>query len=163
MSLCLLVFLVLLVLLVLSVFFVRAKSFRKKNKDFKSALITSFILLLRLQRLFLDTPENNRCLLEKLWRLVMSVNHGIKSVQIRSFFWSVFSRIPTEYGDLSNTEFFLVRIQSEYRKILTRKNSFFGRFSGNGRYKIWQTSHQIGFRFLLLLILHYETAESYSC
>ena len=27
------------------------------------------------------------------------VNHCVKSVQIRSFFWSVFSCIWTEYGD----------------------------------------------------------------
>ena len=47
MSLCLLVLLVLLTLLVL---FVRAKSFRKKKiKKFKTALITSFILLLNFQ------------------------------------------------------------------------------------------------------------------
>ena len=26
--------------------------------------------------------------------------HCVKRVQIRSFFWSVFSCIPTEYGDL---------------------------------------------------------------
>ena len=26
--------------------------------------------------------------------------HFVKSVQIRSFFWSVFSHIPTEYGDI---------------------------------------------------------------
>ena len=38
--------------------------------------------------------------------------HCVKSVQIRSFFWSVFSCI-----------------QSEYRKIRTRKNSVFGHFS----------------------------------
>ena len=38
--------------------------------------------------------------------------HYVKSVQIRSFFWSVFSCI-----------------QSEYRKIRTRKNSVFGHFS----------------------------------
>ena len=42
-------------------------------------------------------------------------------VQIRSNFWSVFSRIRTEYGDL--------RIWSEYRKIRTRNNSVFGHFS----------------------------------
>ena len=36
----------------------------------------------------------------------------VKSVQIRSFFWSVFFRIRTEYG-----------------KIRTRKNSVFGNFS----------------------------------
>ena len=51
--------------------------------------------------------------------------HCVKSVQIRSFFWSIFSRIRTGHGD------FLVnlRIQSECRKILTRKNSVFGHFS----------------------------------
>ena len=43
MSLCLFVLFVLLVLLVL---LVCVKSFRKKNKEFKTALITSFILLL---------------------------------------------------------------------------------------------------------------------
>ena len=44
-------------------------------------------------------------------------NHCVKSVQIRSFFWSVFSCIRTKHGD-----------QSEYRKIRTRKNSKFGHF-----------------------------------
>ena len=40
------------------------------------------------------------------------LSHCVKSAQIRSFFWSVFSRI-----------------QSKYRKIRTRKNSVFGHFS----------------------------------
>ena len=39
-------------------------------------------------------------------------NHCVKSVQLRSFFWSVFSRIWTECG-----------------KIRTRKNYIFGGFS----------------------------------
>ena len=38
--------------------------------------------------------------------------HCMKSVQIRSFFWSVFSRIQTD-----------TRIQSAYGEIQTRKNS----------------------------------------
>ena len=38
--------------------------------------------------------------------------HYVKSCKIRSFFWSVFSSIPTEYG-----------------KIRTRKNFVFGHFS----------------------------------
>ena len=38
--------------------------------------------------------------------------HCVKSVQIMSFIWSVFSRIRTEYGE-----------------IRTRKNSVFGHFS----------------------------------
>ena len=49
----------------------------------------------------------------------------MKSVQIRRFFWSVFSCVRTElliYG-------VNLRIQSEYRKIRTRKTSVFGHFS----------------------------------
>ena len=42
----------------------------------------------------------------------LKIRHCVKSVQIRSFFWSAFSFIWTEY-----------------RKIWTRKNSVFGNFS----------------------------------
>ena len=49
--------------------------------------------------------------------------HCVKSVQIRSYFWSVFSCIRTEYGDL----------RSKYRKIRTRNNSVFGHFSRSVR------------------------------
>ena len=37
--------------------------------------------------------------------------HCVKSVQIRSFFWSIFSCIRTEYGDLRNKSPYSVRIQ----------------------------------------------------
>ena len=52
-------------------------------------------------------------------------NHCMKNFQIRSFFWSVFSCIGL------NTEIQVVNllIQSEYRKIETRKKSVFGQFS----------------------------------
>ena len=49
-------------------------------------------------------------------------NHCVKSVQIRSYFWPVFSCIRIEYG-------VNLRIQSEYRKIRTRNNSVFTQFS----------------------------------
>ena len=48
--------------------------------------------------------------------------HYMKSVQIRIFFWSAFSRIH--------------RIQSKYGKTRTRKNSVFGHFSHNIKLKI---------------------------
>ena len=50
--------------------------------------------------------------------------HYVKSVQMRSIFWSVFSCIPIFliYG-------VNLRIQSEYRKIRARKYSVFGHFS----------------------------------
>ena len=44
---------------------------------------------------------------------------------MRSFFWSVFPCVWTEYRDLHVN----LRIQSKYRKIRTRKNSVFGHFS----------------------------------
>ena len=48
--------------------------------------------------------------------LMFSVSsHCVKSVQIRSYFWSVFSRI-------------------QYRKIRTRNNSVFGHFSRSDRF-----------------------------
>ena len=48
--------------------------------------------------------------------------YQVKSVQIRSFFWSSFSFIRIEYG-------VNLLIQSDYRKIQTRKNCAFGHFS----------------------------------
>ena len=68
----------------------------------------------------------------------------VKSVQIRSFLWSVFSHIRTEYGEILRISPYSVRmrentdqkklrislcIQSECGKIRTRKNAVFGRFS----------------------------------
>ena len=35
----------------------------------------------------------------------------VKSVQMRSYFWPVFSCIRTEYGDLRSKSLYLVRIQ----------------------------------------------------
>ena len=61
----------------------------------------------------------------------------MKSIQIRSFFRSVFSRIWTEYGEIR----VVLRIQFESGKIQTRKKSVFGHFSRSliscisGRYK----------------------------
>ena len=51
--------------------------------------------------------------------------HCPKSVQIRSFFLSVFSRIWIEYGEILRISPYSVRM----REIRTRKNSVFGHFS----------------------------------
>ena len=51
------------------------------------------------------------------------LTHCVKSVQIRSFSWSVFS--------------VSLHIQSECRKIRTRKNTVFGQFSPSDIYAIW--------------------------
>ena len=53
--------------------------------------------------------------------------HCVKSVQIRSYFWSVFSHIRNEYGEIlrMNMERYFVslRIQSKFGKTRTRNNS----------------------------------------
>ena len=59
----------------------------------------------------------------KLFSSVVNIKfHCVNSVQIRGFFWSVFSCVQTEYA-------VNLRIQSEYRKIQTRKSYVFGHFS----------------------------------
>ena len=52
-------------------------------------------------------------------------SHCVKSVQIRSFFWSVFSRITKYFPQYEVS----LRIKSECGKIRTRKNSPFGYIS----------------------------------
>ena len=47
----------------------------------------------KLKPLFTVDLDANKCLLKGLF-------HCVKSVQIQSFFWSVFSRIWTEYGEI---------------------------------------------------------------
>ena len=37
--------------------------------------------------------------------------HCVKSVQIRSFFWSIFSRILTEYGEIFRISLYSVRMR----------------------------------------------------
>ena len=52
----------------------------------------------------------------KKWRLAWYTRnyyHCVKSVQIQSFFWSIFSRVCTEYVEISRT-----------RKIRTRKTRY---------------------------------------
>ena len=95
----------------IQIFFLSSIYRYKKQK--KNLLKTSIILIQALTRL----PK----------QLPLKASHCVKSVQIRRFFWSVSSRIRIEYGDL-NTDIYEVnlRIQSEYRKIQTRKNSVFG-------------------------------------
>ena len=51
--------------------------------------------------------------------------HCVKSAQIRSFFWFVFSCIRTEYGDLQSKSPYTVRIQEN----ADQKKCVFGHFS----------------------------------
>ena len=59
----------------------------------------------------------------------LHIPRTVWSVQIRSFFWSVFSRIRTEYEDLRSKSPYSVRI----RENTDQKNSAFGYFSHSDR------------------------------
>ena len=59
---------------------------------------------------------------------VFGLNKEIyKSVQIRSFFWAVFSCFRTEYGDLWSKSLYSVRIQekTEQKKVIKEINSIY--------------------------------------
>ena len=56
--------------------------------------------------------------------------HCVKSVQIRSFFWSVFSRIQTEYWQIVRISPYSVRMRGN----TDQKNSLFGYLSS---YAVW--------------------------
>ena len=49
--------------------------------------------------------------------------HCISSVQIRSFFWSVFSRIRNEYGDLRSKSPYSVRMRENTDQNFSRSES----------------------------------------
>ena len=85
----------------------------------------------------------------------------MKSVQIRTFFWSVFPHIRTDYA-------VNLRIQSEYGKIWIRKNSVFGYFSRN-MFSAWLSFLLISSFIWLVeqaaedLLSGVETDESVAC
>ena len=60
--------------------------------------------------------------------------HCVKSVQIQSYFWSIFSCNGTN-----------LRIQSEYRKIQARNNSVFGHFSRSGTFNYFHEEIHRGY------------------
>ena len=72
--------------------------------------LTDFALMLQWFHCWLQTSKCNCFVLEILNNF--NNRYCVKTVQIRSFFWSVFSRIGTEYGRYSIS----LRIQSECGK-----------------------------------------------
>ena len=75
--------------------------------------------------------------------------HCVKSVQMRSFFWSVFSRIRTEYGYAV-----FLRTQSECGKIRIRKNSVFRHFLRHSVLSVFKLLYECK-QFLLKLYYFY--------
>ena len=79
--------------------------------------------------------------------LIFCNSHCMKSVQIRSFLWSVFSRSRTEYGEMQRISrpSASFRIQSECGKIWTRKNSIFVHLSRSVLLQKCQVCFNLGF------------------
>ena len=62
--------------------------------------------------------------------------HCIKSVQIRSFFWSVFSHIRTEYGDLLCKSPYSVLMRENTDQ---KKNPYLDTFYTVKYWSMWKT------------------------
>ena len=61
---------------------------------------------------FMESRLLRKKALRNLWReKQFNGRHCVKSVQIRSFFWSVFSCIRTEYGYLRGKSWYSIQIQ----------------------------------------------------
>ena len=89
----------------------------------------------------------------------------MKRVQIRSFSWSVFSRIRTENGEIRS----ISRIQSECRKIRTRKNSGPGYLSRSEsgsnmkkKYEQWGSAKKIWYLSWSLLSIAGNKAKGWN-
>ena len=92
--------------------FVRAKSFRKKNKKFKTALITSFILLLKSIYVFISFcwiyPYN-------------FVNSVVTEIPLIPYYYQLYkmpNKKQTDFQNLSHQKFTLY----SYEKVFTCKN-----------------------------------------
>ena len=72
----------------------------------------------------------------------------VKSVQIRSFLWPVFSRIWTEYGEILHISPYSVRMQ----KNTEQKNSECGLFSGSDINFKYVLNHSICYLCFLLFM-----------
>ena len=68
---------------------------------------------------------------EQLYQLLLFIIHYVKSVQIRSYFWSVFSCIRIEYGDLLRKSPYSIRIQENTDQKELRIWTLFTQCTGN--------------------------------
>ena len=66
--------------------------------------------------------------MENLLGALTNIPHCVKSVQIRSFFWSVFSRIQTEYREIRSISLYSVRMRenTEYLSVFTPNAGKYG-------------------------------------
>ena len=81
----------------------------------------------------------------------MHKTHCVKSFQIRSFSWSIFSRIRTEYGDLLRKPPCSVRIQENLDQ---KKTPYYDTFHTVTPF--WKRTLNISLWKGLIIILHYS-------
>ena len=87
------------------------------------------------------------------------VIHCVKSVQIRSFFWSVLFHIRTEYGDLLRKSPYLVRIRENTDQKKLRIWTLFTELFLSKKPTVVQIFHQILNRGYLLFRIPSLTAK----
>ena len=80
----------------------------------------------------LDAEEAVKCL---------ESNHCVKSVRIRSFFWSIFSRIRTEFGEIRSISPYSVRMRENTDQKKSRIWTLFTQWmTCRSAFRPWQTS-----------------------
>ena len=57
---------------------------------------------LRLRKVLIKTASYHHAPLRLTFSNISAMTHCVKSVQMRNYFWSAFSCIRTEYGDLQS-------------------------------------------------------------
>ena len=78
--------------------------------------------------------------------------HCVKSVQIRSFFWSVFSRMRTEYGEIRSISLYSVRMRANTEQKKLRIWTYFTQ---------WYALQNICFLSVAKILKKYVWSSSY--
>ena len=117
----------------------KSYQYQKKHEFCDNGTVSAWVIVQKLSRLLVTIRWHillyvrNRQL--KVW---VSASHCVKSVQIRSYFWSVFSRIWTEYGEIQRISPYSVRMPEN-----VDHNSVFGHFSCSLSFN-WFLPQEIG-------------------
>ena len=89
------------------------------------------------------------------WVVFFSVTltaiHCVKSIQIRSFFWSVFSRIRTEYGEIRSIIPYTVRVRENTDQKKLRIWTLFTQWVFHLTLFIWRASQIMCIHRLMLV------------
>ena len=83
--------------------------------------------------------------------VTLTAIHCVKSIQIRSFFWSLFSRIRTEYGEIRSIIPYTVRVRENMDQKKLRIWTLFTQWVFHPTLFIWRASQIMCIHRLMLV------------